>query len=155
MSSSSKELLGGRIRQDHRAVVRHGQADPAQSDQLRAWAHERQPNIAVNSRVGNDRADFESDGTDAVRERARVHGQLFDIHKTWGYANRTTLLPHHGYPDCTEEEDWDHIQQVDSCAACVRPRAVPHEDHRDRGNMFSTVALGGRFLFNVGPEVRI
>ncbi|WP_291453457.1 alpha-L-fucosidase, partial [Actinomyces sp. ICM47] len=54
-----KELLGGKYGEITELWYDMGKPNPAQSDQLRAWAHELQPNIMINSRVGNDRADFE------------------------------------------------------------------------------------------------
>ncbi len=90
--------------------------EPRQSDQLRAWAHELQPNI-VNSRVGNDRADFRSDGTtDAVRDPGPLGVGRLDLPQDLGLRQLGRRCPTYkdtGYPDYTEE-DWDHIQQVDN-----------------------------------------
>jgi len=118
-----KELLGGKYGEITELWYDMGKPNPAQSDQLRAWAHELQPNIMINSRVGNDRADFEV-----------------------GWDKDT------GYPDYTEE-DWDHIQQVDNTTALRKAPGGAHTKTIEIvGNMFSTVALGGQFLFNVGPK---
>ncbi len=54
-----KELLGGKYGEIAELWYDMGKPNPEQSDQLRQWAHELQPNIMINSRVGNDRADFE------------------------------------------------------------------------------------------------
>ena len=57
-----------------------------------------------------------------------------------------------GYPDYTEEE-WDHIQPVDNTTALRKaPGGAKTKTTEIVGNMFSTVALGGQFLFNVGPK---
>ena len=153
-----KELLGGKYGEITELWYDMGKPNPAQSDQLRAWAHELQPNIMINSRVGNDRADFEV-GWDNEMQSEQTQGPwesaVSIFHKTWGYANWDDAAPTYkdtGYPDYTEE-DWDHIQQVDNTTAL---RKAPGSAHTKTtaivGNMFSTVALGGQFLFNVGPK---
>jgi len=104
-----KELLGGKYGEITELWYDMGKPNPEQSDQLRAWAHELQPNIMIT------------------------------------YKDT-------GYPDYTEE-DWDHIQQVDNTTALRKAPGGAHTKTTEIvGNMFSTVALGGQFLFNVGPK---
>ena len=153
-----KELLGGKYGEITELWYDMGKPNPAQSDQLRAWAHELQPNIMINSRVGNDRADFEV-GWDNEMQSEQTQGPwesaVSIFHKTWGYANWDDAAPTYkdtGYPDYTEE-DWDHIQQVDNTTALRKAPGGAHTKTTEIvGNMFSTVALGGQFLFNVGPK---
>ena len=112
----------------------------------------------INSRVGNDRADFEV-GWDNEMQSEQTQGPwesaVSIFHKTWGYANWDDAAPTYkdtGYPDYTEEE-WDHIQQVDNTTALRKAPGGAHTKTTEIvGNMFSTVALGGQFLFNVGPK---
>ena len=153
-----KELLGGKYGEITELWYDMGKPNPAQSDQLRAWAHELQPNIMINSRVGNDRADFEV-GWDNEMQSEQTQGPwesaVSIFHKTWGYANwddAAATYKDTGYPDYTEE-DWDHIQQVDNTTALRKAPGGAHTKITEIvGNMFSTVALGGQFLFNVGPK---
>ena len=153
-----KELLGGKYGEIAELWYDMGKPNPAQSDQLRAWAHELQPNIMINSRVGNDRADFEV-GWDNEMQSEQTQGPwesaVSIFHKTWGYANWDDATPTYkdtGYPDYTDEE-WDHIQQVDNTTALRKaPGGAKTKTTEIVGNMFSTVALGGQFLFNVGPK---
>ena len=153
-----KELLGGKYGEITELWYDMGKPNPAQSDQLRAWAHELQPNIMINSRVGNDRADFEV-GWDNEMQSEQTQGPwesaVSIFHKTWGYANWDDAAPTFkdtGYPDYTEEE-WDHIQPVDNTTALRKaPGGAKTKTTEIVGNMFSTVALGGQFLFNVGPK---
>ena len=153
-----KELLGGKYGEITELWYDMGKPNPEQSDQLRAWAHELQPNIMINSRVGNDRADFEV-GWDNEMQSEQTQGPwesaVSIFHKTWGYANWDDAAPTYkdtGYPDYTEE-DWDHIQQVDNTTALRKAPGGAHTKTTEIvGNMFSTVALGGQFLFNVGPK---
>ncbi|MGP0580490.1 hypothetical protein ACTP13_26615, partial [Paenibacillus peoriae] len=44
-----KELLGGKYGEISELWYDMGKPNPAQSDQLRTWAHELQPNIMINS----------------------------------------------------------------------------------------------------------
>ena len=112
----------------------------------------------INSRVGNDRADFEV-GWDNEMQSEQTQGPwesaVSIFHKTWGYANWDDAAPTFkdtGYPDYTEE-DWDHIQPVDNTTALRKaPDGAKTKTTEIVGNMFSTVALGGQFLFNVGPK---
>ena len=112
----------------------------------------------INSRVGNDRADFEV-GWDNEMQSEQTQGPwesaVSIFHKTWGYANwddAAATYKDTGYPDYTEE-DWDHIQQVDNTTALRKTPGGAHTKTTEIvGNMFSTVALGGQFLFNVGPK---
>ena len=153
-----KELLGGKYGEITELWYDMGKPNPEQSDQLRAWAHELQPNIMINSRVGNDRADCEV-GWDNEMQSEQTQGPwesaVSIFHKTWGYANWDDAAPTYkdtGYPDYTEE-DWDHIQQVDNTTALRKAPGGAHTKTTEIvGNMFSTVALGGQFLFNVGPK---
>ena len=153
-----KELLGGKYGEITELWYDMGKPNPEQSDQLRAWAHELQPNIMINSRVGNDRADFEV-GWDNEMQSEQTQGPwesaVSIFHKTWGYANwddAAVTYKDTGYPDYTEE-DWDHIQQVDNTTALRKAPGGAHTKTTEIvGNMFSTVALGGQFLFNVGPK---
>ena len=153
-----KELLGGKYGEIAELWYDMGKPNPEQSDQLRAWAHELQPNIMINSRVGNDRADFEV-GWDNEMQSEQTQGPwesaVSIFHKTWGYANWDDAAPTFkdtGYPDYTEE-DWDHIQPVDNTTALRKaPDGAKTKTTEIVGNMFSTVALGGQFLFNVGPK---
>lgn len=153
-----KELLGGKYGEVAELWYDMGDPSPTQSDQLRAWAHELQPDIMINSRVGNDRADFEvgwdnemlSEPTQGPWESA-----VSIFHKAWGYANWDDAAPTFkdtGYPD-RPGGDWDHVVEVDNTTAL---RKAPGGAHRKItevvGNMFSTVALGGQFLFNIGPK---
>ena len=151
-----KELLGGKYGEIAELWYDMGKPNPAQSDQLREWAHELQPNIMVNSRVGNDRADFEV-GWDNEMQSEQTQGPwesaVSIFHKTWGYANWDDAAPQFkdtGYPDYP---NWDHMIDVDNTTAL---RKAPDGAHKKTteivGNMFSTVALGGQFLFNVGPK---
>ena len=152
------ELLGGKYGEIAELWYDMGKPNPAQSDQLRAWAHELQPNIMINSRVGNDRADFEV-GWDNEMQSEQTQGPwesaVSIFHKTWGYANWDDAAPTYkdtGYPDYSEEE-WDHIRQVDNTTALRKaPGGAKTKTTEIVGNMFSTVALGGQFLFNVGPK---
>ena len=153
-----KELLGGKYGEISELWYDMGKPNPAQSDQLRTWAHELQPNIMINSRVGNDRADFEV-GWDNEMQSEQTQGPwesaVSIFHKTWGYANWDDAAPTYkdtGYPDYSEEE-WDHIRQVDNTTALRKaPGGAKTKTTEIVGNMFSTVALGGQFLFNVGPK---
>ena len=151
-----KELLGGKYGEIAELWYDMGKPNPAQSDQLRTWAHELQPNIMINSRVGNDRADFEV-GWDNEMQSEQTQGPwesaVSIFHKTWGYANWDDAAPKFkdtGYPDYPT---WDHMINVDNTTAL---RKAPDGAHKKTteivGNMFSTVALGGQFLFNVGPK---
>ena len=151
-----KELLGGKYGDIAELWYDMGKPNPAQSDQLRAWAHELQPDIMINSRVGNDRADFEV-GWDNELQSEQTQGPwesaVSIFHKTWGYANWDDAAPTFkdtGYPDYP---NWDHMFDVDNTTAL---RKAPDGAHTKTteivGNMFSTVALGGQFLFNVGPK---
>lgn len=152
------ELLGGKYGEIAELWYDMGKPNAAQSDQLRAWAHELQPNIMINSRVGNDRADFEV-GWDNEMQSEQTQGPwesaVSIFHKTWGYANWDDAAPTYkdtGYPDYSEEE-WDHIRQVDNTTALRKaPGGAKTKTTEIVGNMFSTVALGGQFLFNVGPK---
>ena len=153
-----KELLGGKYGEIAELWYDMGKPNKEQSDQLRTWAHELQPNIMINSRVGNDRADFEV-GWDNEMQSEQTQGPwesaVSIFHKSWGYANWDDAAPTYkdtGYPDYTEE-DWDHIQQVDNTTALRKAPSGAHIKTTEIvGNMFSTVALGGQFLFNVGPK---
>ena len=153
-----KELLGGKYGEIAELWYDMGKPNPAQSDQLRAWAHELQPNIMINSRVGNDRADFEV-GWDNEMQSEQTQGPwesaVSIFHKTWGYANWDDAAPKFkdtGYPDYSEE-DWDHMIDVDNTTALRKaPGGARTKTTEIVGNMFSTVALGGQFLFNVGPK---
>ena len=156
-----KELLGGKYGEITELWYDMGKPNEKQSDQLRQWAHELQPNIMINSRVGNDRADFEV-GWDNEMQSEQTQGPwesaVSIFHKTWGYANWDDAAPTYkdtGYPDYTDEE-WDHmdhIQQVDNTTALRKaPGGAKTKTTEIVGNMFSTVALGGQFLFNVGPK---
>ena len=153
-----KELLGGKYGEITELWYDMGKPNPAQSDQLRAWAHELQPNIMINSRVGNDRADFEV-GWDNEMQSEQTQGPwesaVSIFHKTWGYANWDDAAPKFkdtGYPDYSEE-DWDHMIDVDNTTALRKAPGGAHTKTTEIvGNMFSTVALGGQFLFNVGPK---
>ena len=153
-----KELLGGKYGEIAELWYDMGKPNPAQSDQLRAWAHELQPNIMINSRVGNDRADFEV-GWDNEMQSEQTQGPwesaVSIFHKTWGYANWDDAAPTFkdtGYPDYSEE-DWDHMIDVDNTTALRKaPGGARTKTTEIVGNMFSTVALGGQFLFNVGPK---
>ena len=151
-----KELLGGKYGEIAELWYDMGKPNPEQSDQLRQWAHELQPNIMINSRVGNDRADFEV-GWDNEMQSEQTQGPwesaVSIFHKTWGYANWDDAAPTFkdtGYPDYP---NWDHMFDVDNTTAL---RKAPDGAHTKTteivGNMFSTVALGGQFLFNVGPK---
>ena len=152
------ELLGGKYGEIAELWYDMGKPNPAQSDQLRTWAHELQPNIMINSRVGNDRADFEV-GWDNEMQSEQTQGPwesaVSIFHKTWGYANWDDAAPTYkdtGYPDYSEEE-WDHIRQVDNTTALRKaPGGAKTKTTEIVGNLFSTVALGGQFLFNVGPK---
>ena len=152
------ELLGGKYGEIAELWYDMGKPNAAQSDQLRTWAHELQPNIMINSRVGNDRADFEV-GWDNEMQSEQTQGPweaaVSIFHKTWGYANWDDAAPTYkdtGYPDYSEEE-WDHIRQVDNTTALRKaPGGAKTKTTEIVGNMFSTVALGGQFLFNVGPK---
>ena len=151
-----KELLGGKYGEIAELWYDMGKPNPAQSDQLRAWAHELQPNIMVNSRVGNDRADFEV-GWDNEMQSEQTQGPwesaVSIFHKTWGYANWDDAAPQFkdtGYPDYP---NWDHMIDVDNTTALRKAPGGAHKKTTEIvGNMFSTVALGGQFLFNVGPK---
>ena len=151
-----KELLGGKYGEIAELWYDMGKPNPAQSDQLREWAHELQPNIMVNSRVGNDRADFEV-GWDNEMQSEQTQGPwesaVSIFHKTWGYANWDDAAPQFkdtGYPDYP---NWDHMIDVDNTTALRKaPGGARTKTTEIVGNMFSTVALGGQFLFNVGPK---
>ncbi|WP_297907695.1 alpha-L-fucosidase [uncultured Actinomyces sp.] len=153
-----KELLGGKYGEIAELWYDMGKPNPAQSDQLRTWAHELQPNIMINSRVGNDRADFEV-GWDNEMQSEQTQGPwesaVSIFHKTWGYANWDDAAPKFkdtGYPDYSEE-DWDHMIDVDNTTTLRKaPDGAKTKTTEIVGNMFSTVALGGQFLFNVGPK---
>ena len=153
-----KELLGGKYGEIAELWYDMGKPNAAQSDQLRAWAHELQPNIMINSRVGNDRADFEV-GWDNEMQSEQTQGPwesaVSIFHKTWGYANWDDAAPKFkdtGYPDYSEE-DWDHMIDVDNTTTLRKaPGGAKTKTTEIVGNMFSTVALGGQFLFNVGPK---
>lgn len=154
-----KELLGGKYGEIAELWYDMGKPNPAQSDQLRKWAHELQPNIMINSRVGNDRADFEV-GWDNEMQSEQTQGPwesaVSIFHKTWGYANwddaTAPTFKDTGYPDYSEE-DWDHMRDVDNTTALRKAPGGAHKKTTEIvGNMFSTVALGGQFLFNVGPK---
>ena len=153
-----KELLGGKYGEIAELWYDMGKPNPAQSDQLRAWAHELQPNIMINSRVGNDRADFEV-GWDNEMQSEQTQGPwesaVSIFHKTWGYANWDDAAPKFkdtGYPDYSEAV-WDHMIDVDNTTALRKaPGGARTKTTEIVGNMFSTVALGGQFLFNVGPK---
>ena len=153
-----KELLGGKYGEIAELWYDMGKPNPEQSDQLRQWAHELQPNIMINSRVGNDRADFEV-GWDNEMQSEQTQGPwesaVSIFHKTWGYANWDDAAPKFkdtGYPDYSEE-DWDHMIDVDNTTALRKAPGGAHTKTTEIvGNMFSTVALGGQFLFNVGPK---
>ena len=153
-----KELLGGKYGEIAELWYDMGKPNPEQSDQLRQWAHELQPNIMINSRVGNDRADFEV-GWDNEMQSEQTQGPwesaVSIFHKTWGYANWDDAAPKFkdtGYPDYSEE-DWDHMIDVDNTTALRKaPGGARTKTTEIVGNMFSTVALGGQFLFNVGPK---
>ena len=117
-----KELLGGKYGEIAELWYDMGKPNPEQSDQLRQWAHELQPNIMINSRVGNDRADFEV-GWDNEMQSEQTQGPwesaVSIFHKTWGYANWDDAAPKFkdtGYPDYSEE-DWDHMIDVDNTTA--------------------------------------
>lgn len=151
-----KELLGGKYGEIAELWYDMGKPNPAQSDQLRQWAHELQPNIMINSRVGNDRADFEV-GWDNEMQSEQTQGPwesaVSIFHKTWGYANWDDAAPQFkdtGYPDYP---NWDHMFNVDNTTALRKAPGGAHTKTTEIvGNMFSTVALGGQFLFNVGPK---
>ena len=151
-----KELLGGKYGEIAELWYDMGKPNPAQSDQLRKWAHELQPNIMINSRVGNDRADFEV-GWDNEMQSEQTQGPwesaVSIFHKTWGYANWDDAAPKFkdtGYPDYP---NWDHMINVDNTTALRKAPGGAHKKTTEIvGNMFSTVALGGQFLFNVGPK---
>ena len=151
-----KELLGGKYGEIAELWYDMGKPNPAQSDQLRQWAHELQPNIMINSRVGNDRADFEV-GWDNEMQSEQTQGPwesaVSIFHKTWGYANWDDAAPKFkdtGYPDYP---NWDHMFNVDNTTALRKAPGGAHTKTTEIvGNMFSTVALGGQFLFNVGPK---
>ena len=153
-----KELLGGKYGEIAELWYDMGKPNPEQSDQLRQWAHELQPNIMINSRGGNDRADFEV-GWDNEMQSEQTQGPwesaVSIFHKTWGYANWDDAAPKFkdtGYPDYSEE-DWDHMIDVDNTTALRKaPGGARTKTTEIVGNMFSTVALGGQFLFNVGPK---
>ena len=153
------ELLGGKYGEIAELWYDMGKPNAAQSDQLRAWAHELQPNIMINSRVGNDRADFEV-GWDNEMQSEQTQGPwesaVSIFHKTWGYANwddsTAPKFKDTGYPDYSEE-DWDHMVKVDNTTALRKaPGGAKTKTTEIVGNLFSTVALGGQFLFNVGPK---
>lgn len=151
-----KELLGGKYGEIAELWYDMGKPNPEQSDQLRQWAHELQPNIMINSRVGNDRADFEV-GWDNEMQSEQTQGPwesaVSIFHKTWGYANWDDAAPQFkdtGYPDYP---NWDHMIDVDNTTALRKAPGGAHTKTTEIvGNMFSTVALGGQFLFNVGPK---
>ena len=151
-----KELLGGKYGEIAELWYDMGKPNPAQSDQLCQWAHELQPNIMINSRVGNDRADFEV-GWDNEMQSEQTQGPwesaVSIFHKTWGYANWDDAAPKFkdtGYPDYP---NWDHMFNVDNTTALRKAPGGAHTKTTEIvGNMFSTVALGGQFLFNVGPK---
>ena len=151
-----KELLGGKYGEIAELWYDMGKPNPEQSDQLRQWAHELQPNIMINSRVGNDRADFEV-GWDNEMQSEQTQGPwesaVSIFHKTWGYANWDDAAPQFkdtGYPDYP---NWDHMIDVDNTTALRKaPGGARTKTTEIVGNMFSTVALGGQFLFNVGPK---
>lgn len=150
------ELLGGKYGEIAELWYDMGKPNPSQSDQLRQWAHELQPNIMINSRVGNDRADFEV-GWDNEMQSEQTQGPwesaVSIFHKTWGYANWDDAAPQFkdtGYPDYP---NWDHMFNVDNTTALRKaPGGARTKTTEIVGNMFSTVALGGQFLFNVGPK---
>ena len=153
-----KELLGGKYGEISELWYDMGKPNPEQSDQLRQWAHELQPNIMINSRVGNDRADFEVGWDNEMQsEQTQVPGSQPFRSSTRPGATRTgTTLPPKfkdtGYPDYSEE-DWDHMIDVDNTTALRKAPGGAHTKTTEIvGNMFSTVALGGQFLFNVGPK---
>ena len=153
-----KELLGGKYGDIAELWYDMGKPNPAQSDQLRAWAHELQPDIMINSRVGNDRADFEV-GWDNELQTEQTQGPwesaVSIFPKCWGYCEWDDAAPKFkdtGYPDYSEE-DWDHMVDVDNETRLRKdPDGVAKKTTETLTNLFNTAALGGQFLFNVGPK---
>ena len=153
-----KELLGGKYGEIAELWYDMGKPNPEQSDKMRQWAHELQPNIMINSRVGNDRADFEV-GWDNELQSEQTQGPwesaVSIFPKCWGYCEWDDAAPQFkdiGYPDYSEE-DWDHMWTVHNETRLRKdPDGVAKKTRETLGNLFNTAALGGQFLFNVGPK---
>lgn len=131
MHAQLKEILGGKYGTITELWYDMGQPTPEQSAQMAAWARELQPDIMVNSRVWNDKGDFQV-GWDNVLQSEKVLGP-------WQAAKSI-------FPECWGYCSWRQQDNIRKSANGLSNKAT-----EEINNLFSTVALGGQFLFNIGP----
>lgn len=127
-----KELLSGRYGKIPELWFDMGGPTPEQSQQMAQWVHEFSPNTMVNSRVWNDKGDFEVGGDNALVSRMTLNPwesirSVFP--KCWGYCR------------------WDEVQAVRESED-----GVANQTHHEVENLFTTIANGGQYLLNVGPK---
>lgn len=127
-----QELLSGRYGEIPELWFDMGGPTPEQSQQMAQWVREFSPNTMVNSRVWNDKGDFEVGGDNALVSRMTLNPwesirSVFP--KCWGYCR------------------WDEVQAVRESAD-----GVANQTHHEVENLFTTVANGGQYLLNVGPK---
>ena len=153
-----KELLGGKYGEITELWYDMGKPNPAQSDQLRAWAHELQPNIMINSRVGNDARTSRSDGTTRCSpSRPRVPGSRPSRSSTRPGATPTgtTLPPPTRTPATRTTPRKTGITSSRSTTRrpYVRPRAAPtRRPPRSWATCSQPWPWVASSLFNVGPK---
>lgn len=127
-----RELLSGKYGTVPELWFDMGDPTAEQSEQMAAWVHEFSPTTMVNSRVWNEKGDFEVGGDNHLVSNMTL-GPWESIRSTfpacWGY--------------CT----WPAIEAVRKS-----PNGVAAQTKEEVGNLFTTIANGGQYLLNIGPR---
>lgn len=127
-----KELLSGKYGQVPELWFDMGNPTAEQSAQLAQWVREFSPNTLVNSRVWNDKGDFEVGGDNTLNHRLTL--------SPWEAVRST-------FPNCWGYCTWPEEQSIRNSADGVAAQ-TKHEVE----NLFTTIANGGQYLLNVGPR---
>ncbi|WP_165867098.1 SHIRT domain-containing protein [Schaalia canis] len=127
-----KELLSGKYGQVPELWFDMGNPTPEQSAQMAQWVREFSPNTLVNSRVWNDKGDFEVGGDNSLVTNLTMN--------PWESIRST-------FPDC-----WGYCTWPEEEAIRKHPEGVAKQTKHEVENLFTTVANGGQYLLNVGPR---
>lgn len=103
-----------------------------QSERMAQWVHELQPNTLVNSRVWNDKGDFEVGGDNQLR---------------YSFAQAPWESIYSTFPACWGYCSWPNQEAIRKDPA----RLVP-EIRKNLQYLLRTNAYDGQFLLNVGPK---
>lgn len=126
------ELLSGRYGQVPEVWFDMGAPTPEQSQRMANWVREFSPTTVVNSRVWNDKGDFEVGHDNAVTTHMTLN--------PWQSIRST-------FPRC-----WGYCRWPREEATRNDPKGVERQTKHEVENLFGTIANGGQYLLNVGPK---